>query len=140
MPSASDSILNSVKKVLDISPSYDVFDLDITMHINSALSTLTQLGVGPEYGFTIDDADATWADFLTDPNKLKRFSEVRTYIYLRLRLIFDPPPNSFTLDAYKEQIKELEWRINVTRETTDWIDPNPILDRGVLVIDGGDDG
>jgi len=108
-----DSILDSVKKVLQIPFDYDVFDLDITMHINSVFNTLHQLGIGPAAGFHITDSEDTWDAFLgTDP----LLNSVKTYITLRVRLLFDPPPNSFTQTAIKEQIQELEWRMSVHRE------------------------
>ena len=124
--SASDSILTSVKKVLGIAEDYDIFDLDITMHINTALSTLSQLGIGPAEGFMIEDATATWDDFIDPGNANKLlFNGVKTYVCLRVRLIFDPPTTSFVQDSFARQIQELEWRLNVIREETDWVDPNP---------------
>ena len=128
------SILNSVKKTLNIDPSYTVFDEDILMHINSAFGTLKQLGLGPEVGFQIEDDTAVWEDFLgTDI----RYSEVRSYIYLRVRLLFDPPGTSFLVTAIENQIKEMEWRLNVDREGTDWRDPNPVVPEDVTSFDGG---
>lgn len=129
------SILDSVKKVCNIEPSYTAFDADIVMHINSVFSTLNQLGVGPVNGFMIEDATPTWEDFLgTDP----RLNHIKSYVYLRVRLLFDPPATSFTIAALVEQYKELEWRISVQREATQWVDPDPdeILDED-LVLDGG---
>lgn len=129
------SILNSVKKALNIDPSYTVFDEDILMHINSAFGTLKQLGLGPEEGFRIEDDTAVWSDYLVTEN---RYNEVKSYIYLRVRLLFDPPGTSFLVEAIKDQIKELEWRLNVEREDTDWVDPNPIDEPAELtVVDGG---
>lgn len=136
-PSVSDSILNSVKKVLGIDASYDAFDIDITMHINSALATLSQLGIGPTDGFAIVDASDTWDDFLLDDGNRLKLNNAKTYVYLRLRLIFDPPATSYVLTSFKEQIQELEWRMNVTRETTGWVDPNGIDFEEVVVVDGG---
>lgn len=105
------SILETTKKILGIDASYTAFDTDITIHINSALSTLTQLGVGPAEGFMIVDQTQLWADFIgSDP----RLNAVKTYVYLRVRLLFDPPSTSFHLVAMKEQIQELEWRLQVT--------------------------
>lgn len=118
-----DSILSSVKKVLGLEEDYEAFDVDIIMHINSMLSVVNQLGVGPEEGFSIEDKEATWEQFLgTDPRK----NDVKTYIYLRVRLLFDPPSTSHALAAVKEQYKELEWRINVEREGTAWVAPSPL--------------
>ena len=116
----STSILMSTKKVLGIEDNYTPFDSDITIHINSVLFTLNQLGVGPSEGFAIEDADPTWEDFLgDDPN----WNAVRTYVYLRVRMYFDPPATSYLLTTIKEQISELEWRLNVQREGESWTRP-----------------
>lgn len=120
----SDSILTSTKKILGIADDYTVFDLDIILHINSVFSTLTQLGVGPTAGFMISDKTTEWVDFLGDDLEL---NAVKTYIYLRVRMLFDPPATSYAVEAMKEQIKELEWRLNVVREGESWTDPDPIL-------------
>lgn len=108
------SILDSVKKVLSIDPSYTAFDEDILMHVNSVFSTLTQLGVGPDNGFMIEDKVATWSDFI--PGFDPRFSMVKSYMVLRVRLLFDPPATSFAIESMQKQIDQLEWRINVERE------------------------
>ena len=108
-----DSILNSVKKILGIASDYDAFDTDIIIHINSVFSTLTQLGLGPNEGFMIEDDSAVWEDFLLGD---KRLNAIKTYVYLRVRVLFDPPTTGFVLAALQEQIKELEWRMNVVRE------------------------
>lgn len=111
------SILNNVKKILGIAPDYDAFDTDIIIHINTVFSTLNQLGLGPAEGFMIEDDSVEWGDFLLDDNRL---NSVKTYVYLRVRVLFDPPTTGFTLTAVQEQIKELEWRLNVTREVRDF--------------------
>jgi hypothetical protein len=116
------SILKSVKKLLGIPDDYDVFDLDVLTHINSAFSTLTQLGVGPTGGFMIEDDTAEWADFLADD---KQYNAVKTYVVLRVRQLFDPPTTSYLISAFNDQIKELEWRLNAHREETGWTDPDP---------------
>lgn len=108
-----ESILISTKKILGLDESYTPFDLDIITHINSAFSTLDQLGVGPEGGFSIEDATAVWSDFVVPPNQLHA---VKTYVYLKVRFVFDPPGTSFLLSAMQEQIKEYEWRLNTFRE------------------------
>lgn len=118
----TDSILDSTKKVLNIDTSITAFDPDILMHINSVFSTINQLGVGPDAGFMITDKDAVWSDFLEGDLRL---NNVKTYMYLRVRLLFDPPTIGYLVDAIKEQIKELEWRINVQRESVAWVDPTP---------------
>ena len=103
------SILTSVKKFLGIGEDYTHFDPDIVMHINSAFFVLNQLGVGPESPFTIEDKSSVWSDFVGDG----KIELVRTYVYLFVRRIFDPPTNSAHLSALNEQIKEYEWRMNV---------------------------
>lgn len=109
----SNSILTSTKKILGISEDYTVFDVDIITHINSVFTTLTQLGVGPEEGFYIEDATAVWDDFIAPESNL---SAVRSYVYLRVRLLFDPPSTSYHIASLKEQVLELEWRLNVQVE------------------------
>lgn len=108
-----DSILGTTKKMVGLGADYTAFDTDILLHINTVFTTLCQLGIGPEEGFMIEDEDAVWADFLGgDP----RLNSVKSYMYLRVRMLFDPPPTSFTQDAMRKQIEELEWRLNVHRE------------------------
>lgn len=116
------SILTSTKKVLGIGEDYTVFDHDIITYINTAFSTLTQLGVGPPAGFMIEDKDVDWADFIGDDLQL---NSVKTYVHLRARMLFDPPATSFHISAMNDQIQELEWRLNVHREETAWVDPDP---------------
>jgi hypothetical protein len=117
-----DSILQSVKKVLNLAADYEAFDMDVLMHINSVFSTLNQLGVGPAPGFMIQDGGQTWSEFIgSDP----RLNHVKTYVYLRVRLLFDPPSTGYHVTAMKQQIEELEWRLNVQREDTQWVDPTP---------------
>jgi hypothetical protein len=118
------SILDSTKKALGLSFEYDVFDSDIIMHINSAFSTLNQLGLGPEEGFMIEDDHETWDTFLGND---KRLNSVKSYVYLRVRLLFDLPGNSFAVSAMKEQIQELEWRLNVQRENLSWTEPVTVV-------------
>lgn len=104
----SDSILTTTKKVLGIEEDYVDFDVDVILHINSVLSTLNQLGVGTDDGFMILDASPTWVDFFgVDP----RLNAIKSYVFLRVRLLFDPPGTSFLINAYQQQIKELEWRL-----------------------------
>lgn len=118
----NESILTSTKKALGLDENYTAFDPDIIMHINSVLSTLNQLGIGPELGFMIEDKEALWDTFLGgDP----RLNNVKTYVYLRVRMLFDPPQTGFHTQAMQEQIKELEWRINAQREDEHWTAPVP---------------
>lgn len=113
----TESILKSTKKNLNLPDDYDVFDPDVIMHINSVFSTLHQLGLGPAQGFEIEDDQAVWNDFTLGSLPL---NAVKTYIFLRVRLLFDPPATSFHIQALKEQILELEWRLNVQREGAIW--------------------
>jgi hypothetical protein len=117
------SILKSTKKVLQIGPDDETFDLDILMHINSAFSTLNDLGVGPEPGFAIEDDSAVWTDFLAD--NLVQLNRVKTFVLLHTRLLFDPPATTFHLESAKNQLEEVTWRLSVRREGTDWVDPDP---------------
>lgn len=113
-----ESILKTIKEALGIKDeTYTIFDKDIILAINSAISTLTQLGVGPENGFNITGYDETWADLLTNSEKNK-LEFVKTCIHLKTRLVFDPPSSSFVLDSIKNQISELEWRLNVAVDYT----------------------
>lgn len=110
----NDSILTTIKKMLGIMEDYDHFDTDIIIHINSVFMTLHQLGVGPEAGFRIEDKSASWAAYVADE---KNLDAVKTYVYLKVRLIFDPPINSSVMEAYKQMIQECEWRLNVQAES-----------------------
>ena len=103
------SILNNIKKLLGLSEDYEAFDMDIIILINTAFSLLHQLGVGPEEGFRIEDASATWSDFDGDPAILEM---AKTYVYLKVRVVFDPPTGG-VLDAMNKLIQEYEWRLNV---------------------------
>jgi len=108
------SILTSTKKILGVASDYTAFDLDIITHINSAFATITQLGIGSSSGFAIEDDDSKWEDFIANNTKL--VSMCKTYVYLKVRYLFDPPVTSFHLTAMKEQIAEHEWRLNQFRE------------------------
>lgn len=116
----SDSILDNTKKALGVDPAYTVFDFEIMMHLNSALSTLCQLGVGPKEGFMVQDEFTTWSEFIEGDLRL---NNVKTYIYLKTRLLFDPPATSNLVSAFNEQLKELEWRLNVHSEEMKWDNP-----------------
>ena len=116
----TDSILNSIKKMLGIPATDTAFDEDIIVHINSVLMFLQQLGVGPETVFTISDDTGLWSELLTDP---AMYAATKTYVYLRVRLAFDPPSSSFVLDSIKTQIQEYEWRLSVQVP----IPPDPVV-------------
>lgn len=106
-----DSILTSIKKLLGITEEYENFDQDIIMHINSAFMILNQLGVGPKNGFSINDKSSTWDEFIPESSNLEA---VKTYVHLKVKLMFDPPLSSTVIEAIKSQINELEWRLNVS--------------------------
>ena len=107
-----DSILTSVKKLLGIEEDYKHFDADIIMHINSVLMILTQLGVGPAEGFMIEDDTSTWANFVPEVNAAQLHA-IKSYIFMKVKLIFDPPLSSAVIDSMNRQIAEFEWRLNV---------------------------
>jgi hypothetical protein len=108
-----DSILISIKKMLGISKEYDAFDAVLIMHINTVFMNLHQLGVGPTKGFSIIDEGDKWSDFIPEDLRLE---SIKSYMYLKVKLLFDPPMNSAVMDSMTLQIKELEWRLNVTAE------------------------
>lgn len=104
------SILTSIKKMLGVAEDYTEFDEDIITHINSVFLNLTQLGVGPEEGFMIEDDTSVWEDFINDSIRLQA---VKTYMYLKVKLLFDPPLSSSVTESFTRMIAELEWRLNV---------------------------
>lgn len=117
------SILLSTKKILGLPADYTVFDHDVITHINTAFSILTQLGVGPINGYMIEGAEEMWDEFL--PPLDPQYNSVKTYVYLKVRQLFDPPQTSYLISAVDNQVRELEWRLNVHREETAWVDPDP---------------
>lgn len=113
------SILLTIKKMLGIAEEYHAFDLDIITHINSVFLFLYQFGVGPDSPYQITGEDEEWSNFQTS------ITGVPTYVYLKVRLLFDPPTNSFLVDSIKEQIKEFEWRFDMQHEHGPEPDPEP---------------
>lgn len=111
-----DSILTSIKKMLGIAEEYTNFDSDLIMHINSVFTILTQIGVGPSSGFSIIDEHASWTDFVAEDPRLE---SIKSYMYLKVKLLFDPPLNSATIESMKRLISELEWRLSVTVDPGD---------------------
>lgn len=107
------SILTSTKRLLNIEESDTSFDLDIVTYINTAFSTLNQLGVGPEDGFFIEDNTADWADYLVPANQLHL---IKSYVALTARMKFDPPATSYHTASLEEEIEELVFRIHIFRE------------------------
>lgn len=116
-----ESILKTIKKLLGVLSTDTVFDEDLFVNINSSFMTLNQLGVGPESVFSIDSDAATWADFLA--TDMEKYSAVKTFVWLKVRLVFDPPGTSFLLDAIQKQISELEWRLAVQVPIPDPVPP-----------------
>lgn len=106
------SILTSIKKMLGIAEEYTHFDSDLIMHINSVLSILTQIGVGPSNGFSIQDDSTEWSQFIPDSD-IKKLGFVKSYVGLKVKLLFDPPTNSSVMEAMNKMIGELEFRLNV---------------------------
>lgn len=126
------SILTNVKKVLGIAESYTVFDEDVLMHINATFSVLQQLGIGPLEGFMVEDKGTEWEEFDVPAVQLNL---VKTYVFLKVRILFDPPTTSYLIDAATRQIDQFEWRLNVMRENEI---PYPLVevvpDEEVIVI------
>jgi hypothetical protein len=111
-----ENILTSVKKLLGMAEGYTAFDADLIMHINSVFMILTQMGVGPKKGFSISDAEAKWSEFVPEGLSIEA---VKTYVALKVRLLFDPPQSSTTMEAVKSMIAELEWRLRLACEEAD---------------------
>lgn len=103
----NNSILSTIKKLLGINADYTHFDQDIRIHINTVFGTLTQIGIGPKEGFYIEDASTVWSDY----TQSKNLEMMKTYIYLKVRLMFDPPASSVLLESINNTIKELEFRL-----------------------------
>lgn len=114
-----ESILASVKKTLGIDETHTGFDEDIILHINSVFAILQQMGVGPEEGFSISDDSAIWYDYISDVNQL---NFVKSYIYLKVRLLFDPPVSSGAIESINKLISELEWRLFVATDPVDEVE------------------
>lgn len=105
------SILTSTKKILGVAEAYTAFDLDIIVHINSTLSILNQMGIGTS-NFYIDDASSDWDEFIS----YDEYNMVRSYVFLKVRMLFDPPGTSYLITAMEKQIQEYEWRLSTKRE------------------------
>lgn len=110
-----ESILISIKKLLNIPKEQTVFDLDVIMHINSVFMVLKQLGVGPSEGFFIEDASTTWDEYVEEPLK---WHAVKTYMYAKVRLVFDPPQNASHIKCLEQTVAEFEWRLKHEAETS----------------------
>lgn len=110
-----ESILTSIKKLIGIHEADTSFDVDIIIHINTVIMILRQMGIGPSNGYSISGAYDTWEDYLSDNSLIE---SVKTYIALKVRLIFDPPASSAIIEAMNRTISELEWRLNVQADYT----------------------
>lgn len=113
----NESILTSIKKLLGIAEDYEHFDADLIIHINTFLTRLYQVGVGTK-NFAIYDKTATWADFLGEDEV--KFQQAKSYVYIRTKLLFDPPQSGAANEAFKEAMRELEWLL--------YVDADPGLD------------
>lgn len=128
----TDSILNTIKKLLGIAEENTEFDLDIILHINSVFTILTQLGVGPSKGFFITDGSATWADFIPEGEMIEA---VKSYMACKVRMLFDPPTSSVTMQALQNMCNELEWRLNVLCDKSGLITDDITAQDCVTVVD-----
>ena len=109
-----DSILNTIKNMLGSETEYDAFDSELIIYINMAFNVLLQLGVGPSSGFSISSASETWGEFISD---ITKFNMVKAFVYLKVKLMFDPSQNSNITQEYNKQLDELTWRLNVQVES-----------------------
>lgn len=116
-----ESILNSLKKMLGMPSEFTAFDTDLLIHINSIFMTLHQLGVGPEEVFRISGQSETWASFLTNSRTETDLNGVMDYMYLKLRILFDPPSSSYVLSSLERQMEEYEWRLTLQAERSEGV-------------------
>jgi len=117
----TDSILEQVKKILGLTKEYDSFDTDIAIHINTVFSNLTQMGIGPETGFSITGYDEVWSDYVTS-DELKT-QQVKSYLALKVKSLFDPPSNANVATAMNNAISEMEFRLYVEEENSRYVEP-----------------
>ena len=112
----TDSILNTIKQMIGGAAAHDtVFDVDIITHINTAFMTLAQIGIGPSTGFRIKDDLYVWSDVIADERNLE---SVKSYIYIKVKLLFDPPASASIAETLKQQASEIEWRLSVEAESS----------------------
>lgn len=114
-----ESILTSIKKMLGITEECTDFDAAIIMHINTVFMILRRFGIGPKDGFVIEDEMPIWDDFLPD-GTFTKMAAVKTYVYLKVKLVFDPPLSSSTVESMNRMISELEWRLNEVAESEEF--------------------
>lgn len=127
-----DSILTSVKKLLGIADEYTHFDSDIIIFVNTVFSTLSQLGVGPVGGFIVTDEYAVWSDYTDNSEQL---ALVKTYVFMKTKMMFDPPVSSAVLSAMERQISELEWRLHIVSDTTGSSSSDEV---GTIIVEWGE--
>ncbi len=120
------SILTSTKKILGVAESYTIFDLDIITHINAAFSILNDLGLGQADGFMIEDEGTEWEEYAVPMNSLNL---VKTFVYLKVSMLFDPPTTSFLIEAKNKQLDEYLWRLSTQREYA--LDPTDPMEANV---------
>lgn len=118
------SILKSIKKLLHMPAEMTEYDMDVIIHVNSAFSNLHQLGLGPDADFIIEDDSKTWNEYIGSDSYIQ---SVKTYVFLFVKLVFDPPTTSFVIEAYERQLAEHVWRLNVKREEEKWQDPTTLV-------------
>ncbi|ASR84011.1 hypothetical protein SEA_TEACUP_5 [Arthrobacter phage Teacup] len=128
--SNTDSILDTTKKLLGFESDYTAFDLDIITHINTVFTTLQSLGVGPEEGFMITDKEAVWDEF----TGLEMMNSVKSYMFMRVRLMFDPPTTSFHLESLNKMAQEIEWRLSAQAEEVNntWLTTMPTTSSRIM--------
>ena len=122
----NESILTSVKKINGLPETYEAFDADMIMHINTVLMILTQMGIGPASGFTIESDKETWSDFLGE--ELKQLAGIKSYVAFRVRLMFDTPQNQATVNALNETVKDLEYRLYISQNPKNTFTAEPVND------------
>lgn len=122
----NESILTSVKKINGLPETYEAFDTDMIMHINTVLMILTQMGIGPSSGFTIESDKETWSDFLGD--EIKQLAGIKSYVAFRVRLMFDTPQNQATVNALNETVKDLEYRLYISQNPKNTFTAEPVND------------
>ena len=129
MANNPESILDSVKKLLGFDASYTAFDLDIIMLINAVFGSLQEMGAGPDTALTISDNTILWSAFSDLPEFL---GLVQMYVFLSVKMAFDPPTGRFGLDAMEKMIAQYEWRINIKAEQNNPPSDPPIATKPIF--------
>ena len=121
VPPLQESILNTIKKMIGVEENYKQFDIDLIVHINTAFAALAQIGHNLKDGYFISDMNNIWSEYITDTRLL---DPIKTYVYLKTKLVFDPPSSSMVIESMKQTLKELEFRIQISAESIDKEDKN----------------